>query len=157
MATAAVTARDALFTTVCVESDVIGYEWHDGAWSPAQLGQFRFRTHTLQKRDATSQECADAIKAVEDLLSDASVGCYTMTVSGKAPGQPIACDETWDAAADGSKSLTAINCNSAATSEWIVLEPSGTFDYASTGGAPVGPGDDVKEPIILSVGSCSTG
>ena len=157
IAAADVIGRDTLFTTVCIDDGIIGYEWRDGGWTP---GQFHFNKHTLQKRDAASEECADAMKAAADLgdlFSDLSFGCYTMTDLGKAPGLPMACSEMWETAADGSESLATVTCTSAATSEWILFEPSGTFDYASTGGRLVGPGDDTKEPIILSVGACSSG
>ena len=158
MAAAAVTGHDTLFTTVCIEDSVIGYEWRDGGWEP---GTFHPSKYTLQKRDAASEDCADAMKAapaVGDLFSDIIVGCYTMTDFGKAPGPPMACDETWETAADGSESLATVTCTSAATSEWILFDPMGYFDYASTGGSPVGtPSDDMKEPIILSIGACSSG
>src|SRR5262245_9519666 len=44
MAAADVTGRDTLFTTVCIDDGIIGYEWRDGAWTP---GQFHFNKHTL--------------------------------------------------------------------------------------------------------------
>jgi hypothetical protein len=158
MAAAAVTGHDTLFTTVCIDDNIIGYEWRDGGWMP---GTFHPRKYTLQKRDAASEECADAMTAaaaVEDLFSDVSVGCYTMTDFGKAPGAPMACNETWETAADGSESLATVTCTFAATSEWILFDPTGDFDYASTGGSLAGtPRDDLKDPIILSVGECQLG
>ena len=157
IAAADVTNRDTLFTTVCIDYGVMGYEWRDGGWTPAQ---FHFNKRTLQKRDAASEECADSMKAAADLdglFSDLSFGCYTMTDLGKAPVPAMACNEKWETAADGSESLATVTCTSAATSEWILFEPSGTFDYASTAGNPARPGDDTKEPIILSVGECNSG
>jgi hypothetical protein len=157
MAAAAVTGNETPFTTVCIDDSVIGYEWRDGGWMP---GTFHTNKYTLQKRDAASEECADAMKAapaIDDLFSDISVGCYTMTDFGKGPRPPMACDEKWEMAADGSESLATVTCTSAATSEWILFDPMGYFDYASTAGNLAGPGDDTKEPIILSVGACNSG
>ena len=88
IAAADVIGRDTLFTTVCIDDGIIGYEWRDGGWTP---GQFHFNKHTLQKRDAAGEECADAMKAaaaLDDLFSDLSFGCYTMTDLGWATTGP---------------------------------------------------------------------
>src|SRR5882757_1055744 len=81
-AAAAVTGHDTLFTTVCIDDQVSGFDWQDGAWMP---GKFYPSKYTLQKRDPKSDDCADAMRAApptDALFADISVGCYTITDFG---------------------------------------------------------------------------
>jgi hypothetical protein len=157
-AAAAVTGHDTLFTTVCIDDQVSGFDWHDGAWLP---GMFYPNKYTLQKRDTAGEECADAMKAAPPanaLFSDVTAGCYTITDFGMAPGPPVACSEMWEAAPDGSETLANVTCASLATFEWIIFDPSGNYQYAQVGGnLSDKPRDDMKDALVVSVGKCKLG
>src|SRR5262245_26980318 len=88
-AAAAVTGQATLFTTVCIDEQVTGFDWQNGAWVP---GMFYPNKYTLQKRDPKSDDCVGALQAVpsaDTFFSDVTVGCYTITDFGMAPGPPI--------------------------------------------------------------------
>jgi hypothetical protein len=155
---AGVTDRNAPFTTVCIDDQVTGFDWHAGAWVPGTLYPNKY---TLQKRDAKSAACAAVLSQVpaqDDVFGNLATGCYTITDFGNGPGPEIACSEQWDPADTGGETLALVSCASPDSLEWIVFDPTGNFEYAHLGSDLASqPREDTKEPLIMSVGKCKFG
>jgi len=155
---AAITSHDALFTSVCIDAQVTGFDWQKGAWTD---GMFFPNKYTLQKRDPATPDCVAALKATpapDALFGNVATGCYTITDFGNGPGPALACPEVWDTATDGSETLVNVTCAAPGTFEWIIFNPTGNFQYARLGGdLGDNPKDDTKDPITVSVGTCKPG
>jgi hypothetical protein len=155
---AGVTDRNGPFTTVCIDQQVAGFDWHTGAWAPGKVFPNKY---TLTKRDPKSDACAAVLKTVppsDDLFGNVATGCYTITDFGNGPGPAIACTESWDPADGGGETLDLVNCAAPGSLEWIVFDPTGNFEYAHLGSdLSDHPREDTKEQLLLSVGKCTFG
>lgn len=157
-ASAAITSHDVLFTSICTDEVISGLDWHNGSWAPATLYPNRY---TLQKRDPASADCADALKSAhspDGFFDDVASGCYTIADFGNAAGPAIACTEIWNKSADAGEALSTVTCTTGASFEWIIFDPTGNFEYAQLGGNLLDhPRDDIKDPLVVSVGKCRLG